>query len=222
MVGIGEGIECRIGEFPVVWHIKGFVATACHDAFIEWLAAFSRFCLYLVKHTVKERSVCHTPFACHIFAIEVVLVGEFFKTRTNDIRLHIAIACIAAIIEMRVVVMLCQSPRQGWQRGADVRLVHDTHRGLCGQAAEDGDDGTVGAETVGIEVGEIDAFARITLQIWHHALDMSALLHDIFRETLQAYHYDIVVMRLCILAQSGARHTIEYLLRLAVIHKPVA
>ena len=92
------------------------------------------------------------------------------ETRLAEVEAHVGIVHIAAVSEAGGIAFSTERRGEGWQFAADIGALDEGEGGHAGPAAENGKDTAVGAEAVGVAVGEPNALIAQGLQARCHTV----------------------------------------------------
>ena len=146
---------------------------------------------HAVGKPIAHHRVVIAPVGRRGIEAQVFLPCKLLPARSVHVRRLVGEVQIAAIGEAGGIS--CAGERTG-QRGQVTALgreLHDRHAGLGRESAQDSHLAPVGAERVGEEIFEPDAFALQALHVGHDGQTADIGIHDRTGETFENNHHDI-------------------------------
>ena len=157
-VGVGKGVEDFVGQ-TMVRHIEGLVRTArLNHVQLGWQCLRPSSLLRIVQRTLKHQMVGHSPLAEPRRKWKIAIGHNVGEAHAREIGAHVSEVGIATIIIMQGVALLLQHLADGRQLVGLGRIAHETCRGLGRIATQNGENATIGAEAVCIEIIEEEPF----------------------------------------------------------------
>ena len=146
---------------------------------------------HAVGEPVAHHRVVIAPVGRRGIEAQVFLPRELLPARSVHVRSLVGEVQVAAIGEAGGIPRAGERTRQRGQVTALGRELHDRHAGLGRESAQDSHLAPVGAERVGEEIFEPDAFALQALHVGHDGQAADIGIHDRTGETFENNHHDI-------------------------------